>query len=219
GVSGGELEAGATPALADFVRQAAAVVRDPRSGDSLLAAWEARSPDKRAKVGTIVGATDYTAFQEHLGISCVDLAFGGPYGVYHSMYDDYFWMSTIGDPGFRYGAALSRLWSVMAWRLASAPLLPMRYSEYARKVQEHLREIEVRGSGGRQALRLDAARAAAKRWEKAATGFESAAAARSAGDLAPAEAAAASPGGSAPSLPYRAVNDLLMQVERSLIEP
>jgi N-acetylated-alpha-linked acidic dipeptidase len=223
GVAGGELEAGATPALADFVRQAASAVRDPKSGDSLLAAWEARSPDKRAKVGTIVGATDYTAFQEHLGISCVDLAFGGPYGVYHSMYDDYFWMSTIGDPGFKYGAALSRLWSVMTWRLANAPLLPMRYSEYARKVQEHLREIEVKGSGGRRALRLDDARAAAKRWEKAATEFESAAAARSAGDLAHAAApvvsvATPSPESSAPSLPYRAVNDLLMQVERSLLE-
>jgi len=211
GVAGGELEAGATPALADFVRQAAASVRDPKSGESLLAAWEARSPERRAKVGTIVGATDYTAFQEHLGISCIDLAFGGPYGVYHSMYDDYFWMSTIGDPGFRYGAALSRLWSVMAWRLANAPLLPMRYSEYARRVQEHLREIETKGSGGRRALRLDEARAAAQRWEQAATGFETAAAARSARDVAAAPAA--------PPPAFRAVNDLLMQVERSLTEP
>jgi N-acetylated-alpha-linked acidic dipeptidase len=201
GVAGPDLEAGATPALADFVRQAAASVRDPRSGDSLLAAWEAHSPERRAKVGTIVGATDYTAFQEHLGISCIDLAFGGSYGVYHSMYDDYFWMSTIGDPGFRYGAALARLWSVMTWRLADAPLLPMRYSEYARKVLEHVREVEVMGSGGRHALKLDSARAAAKRWEQAATGFETAAAARSTGG------------------PFRAVNDLLMQVERSLTEP
>ncbi|HEV8200605.1 MAG TPA: M28 family metallopeptidase [Candidatus Polarisedimenticolia bacterium] len=209
GVAGADLEAGATPALADFVRQAAASVRDPNSGDSLLAAWEAHSPERRAKVGTIVGATDYTAFQEHLGISCIDLAFGGSYGVYHSMYDDYFWMSTIGDPGFRYGAALARLWSVMTWRLANAPLLPMRYSEYARKVLEHVREIEVMGSGGRHALKLDSARAAAKRWQQAATGFETTAATRSSGDLT----------GTAATASFRAVNDLLMQVERSLTEP
>jgi N-acetylated-alpha-linked acidic dipeptidase len=206
GVAGADLEAGATPALADFVRRAAASVRDPKSGDTLLAAWEAHSPEKRARVGTIVGATDYTAFQEHLGISCIDLAFGGPYGVYHSMYDDYFWMSTLGDPGFQYGAALSRLWSVMTWRLANAPLLPMRYSEYARKVLEHVREIETMGSGGRRALRLDGARAAAKRWEQAATEFETA-------------AAASAPSSSPAPGPFRAANDLLMQVERSLTEP
>lgn len=230
GVAGADLEAGATPALADFVRRAAASVRDPKSGDSLLAAWEAHSPEHRAKVGTIVGATDYTAFQEHLGISCIDLAFGGSYGVYHSMYDDYFWMSTIGDPGFKYGAALSRLWSVMTWRLANAPLLPMRYSEYARKVLEHVREVEVMGSGGRHALKLDGARAAAKRWQQAATEFETAAATRSAGDLTDAAAAASSgpatsgaavalPGGASGAGPFRAVNDLLMEVERSLTEP
>jgi len=198
GVSGRELEVGATPALAEFARGVAAAVRDPKSGDTLLAAWEARSPERRAHVGMIVGATDYTAFQEHLGISCIDMAFGGPYGVYHSMYDDYYWMRTIGDPGFEYGAALSRLWSIMAWRLADAPLLPMRYSDYARKVQEHIVSIEAKGSHGRHPLRLDAARAAARRWEEAAVGFESAAR-------------------DAPGL--RPVNDLLMQVERALTEP
>jgi hypothetical protein len=128
------------------------------------------------------------------------------------MDDDYFWMSTIGDPGFQYGATLSRLWSVMTWRLANAPLLPMRYSEYARKVQEHVREIETMSGRGRRALRLDEARAAARRWEQAATEFETAAAARSAADVTVPAAAAPAPG-------FRAVNDLLMQVERSLTEP
>ena len=205
GVAGERLEIGATPALAEFTRAIAAAVRDPRSGDSLLSAWEARSPERRAQVGMIVGATDYTAFQEHLGISCIDMAFGGPYGVYHSMYDNYYWMSTIGDPGFEYGAALSRLWSLMAWRLADAPLLPMRYSDYARKVQEHLTAIETKGSRERRLLRLDAAHAAARRWEEASVVFESAA---------PAQAT-----GATERTSLRAVNDLLMQVERSLTEP
>ena len=217
GVAGDRLEVGATPALAEFARAVAAAVRDPKSGGTLLAAWEGRSSDRRAEVGTIVGATDYTAFQEHLGISCIDMAFGGAYGVYHSMYDNYFWMSTIGDPGFQYGAALSRLWSVMAWRLADAALLPMRYSDYARKVQDHIAAIETKGSHGRKVLRLDAARDAARRWEEAAVAFESAAKDVAAVRPDGAPAATGSTSGAAPSL--RAVNDLLMRVERSLTEP
>ena len=30
------------------------------------------------------------------------MSFDGPYGVYHSAYDSHYWVSRIGDPGFRY---------------------------------------------------------------------------------------------------------------------
>ena len=29
------------------------------------------------------------------------LEFDGPYGVYHSAYDDFFWMNHFGDPGYQ----------------------------------------------------------------------------------------------------------------------
>ncbi|MEZ4455624.1 MAG: hypothetical protein R2882_03600 [Gemmatimonadales bacterium] len=33
------------------------------------------------------------------GLPVVDLAFTGPYGVHHSIYDNrYFWMTRFGDP-------------------------------------------------------------------------------------------------------------------------
>jgi N-acetylated-alpha-linked acidic dipeptidase len=210
GVAGTQFDAGATPALADFVRDAAGAVDDPETGGPIRDAWAARSKDGVPEVGTIVGATDYTAFQEHLGVSCVDMAFDGPYGVYHSQYDDYYWMSRVGDPGFHYGAALARLWGVLAWRLADAPLLPMRYSAYARAVQAHLDTVEAK-AGPLHPIRLDAARAAAKRWEEAALAFEA-----GAGVLAGAGGDTAPPGDAAMR---RAVNDRLLQVERAMTEP
>ena len=97
--------------------------------------------------------------------------FDGPYGVYHSQYDDYFRQSTVVDPGFRYGVALSQLWSIMAWRLADADVLPMRYSDYARAAVGYIEAAEAH-AGSDKPLRLDAARAAARRWEDAATQFE-----------------------------------------------
>ena len=54
----------------------------------------------------------------------MDILFDGPYGVYHSVYDDYGWMSRHGDPGFRYHAAMARLAGVIALRFANADVLP-----------------------------------------------------------------------------------------------
>jgi N-acetylated-alpha-linked acidic dipeptidase len=199
-VSGRDLEVGATPALADFMRDAARAVPDPAGGRSLYDAWAAKSKNGVPQVGTIVGATDYTAFQEHLGIACIDMAFDGPYGVYHSMYDDYFWMSRIGDPGFLYGPAMARLMGIATWRLATVPLLPVRYTAYARAVVGHIAAVEARAPLNAP-LSLAAARTAARRWEEASALYESAAAA-----AAPDAATA------------RRTDDLLMQVERALTD-
>lgn len=200
GVQGGAFVGGATPALAEFLRGVTKDVRDPLADRPLLAAWSARYPGGMPEVETIVGATDYTAFQEYLGISCIDMYFDGPYGVYHSMYDDYFRQSTIVDRDFRIGTGLSQLWSLLAWRLADAQVLPMRYSDYARAAIGYIESAEQH-AGAAQPLRLTAARAAAARWEAAATEFE-----RRLSFESPTPETA------------RAVNERLMAVERALVE-
>ncbi len=201
GVTGGDFVGGATPALAQFLRGVTKAVGDPLADRSLFDAWSARYPGGLPEVETIVGATDYTAFQEYLGISCIDMYFDGPYGVYHSMYDDYFRQSTIVDPGFRIGAGLAQLWGVLAWRLADAQLLPMRYSDYARAAIGYIEAAEQH-AGAASPLRLAAARAAAARWEAAATAFE-----RRLTFESPSPETA------------REINERLMAVERTLTEP
>ena len=201
GVQGGDFVGGATPALAEFLRDVTKGVENPVSGKSFYEGWSARFDQQVPRVETIVGATDYTAFQEYLGISCIDMYFDGPYGVYHSMYDDYFRQSTVVDPGFTIGVGLSRLWSVLAWRLANTEILPMRYSDYARAAVGYIEAAE-KHAGTAMPLELKAARAAAARWESVATDFEQRLA------LAALEPATA-----------RAVNERLMQVERVLVEP
>ncbi len=201
GVQGGEFVGGATPALAQFLREVTKSVRDPIADRPLYDAWASRFEGGVPEVATIVGATDYTAFQEYLGISCIDMYFDGPYGVYHSMYDNYFRQGTVVDRGFRIGTSLSQLWSVLAWRLADAQVLPMRYSDYARASLGYIEAVE-KHAGTKQPLNLAAARAAAARWEAAATEFERRLTLAS---LTP-EAA-------------REVNARLMAVERALVEP
>jgi N-acetylated-alpha-linked acidic dipeptidase len=200
-VQGGAFTGGATPALADFLREVTKDVPDPLSGDALHDAWASRFESGVPDVETIVGATDYTAFQEYLGISCIDMYFDGPYGVYHSMYDDYYRQSTIVDPGFAIGTGLSKLWSVLAWRLADASVLPMHYSDYARAAVGYIEAVE-KHAGFAPPLHLAAARAAARRWETAAIQLEE--------GLGDADLSPAKP---------RAINDRLMEVERVLVEP
>jgi N-acetylated-alpha-linked acidic dipeptidase len=201
GVQGGEFTGGATPALAEFLREVTKTVPDPVTGKPLHDAWASRFDERVPQVDTIVGATDYTAFQEYLGVSCIDMYFDGPYGVYHSQYDNYFRQSTIVDRGFAIGVGLAQLWGTLAWRLAETPVLPMRYSDYARAAVGYIDSAEAH-AGSDRPIKLLAARAAAARWEAAAIRLENRLAH---GPVAPAVA--------------RAINDRLMQVERALVEP
>jgi N-acetylated-alpha-linked acidic dipeptidase len=64
--------------------------------------------------------SDYTVFLNFLGVPVADLNFDGPYGVYHSRYDDRYWMEHFGDPGYRYMTAMVEVWGRLALRLANA---------------------------------------------------------------------------------------------------
>jgi N-acetylated-alpha-linked acidic dipeptidase len=69
------------------------------------------------------------------------LEFDGPYGVYHSAYDDFFWMNHFGDPGYRYHTLMSQLWGVLALRLANADLLPFDFASYASNIRQFVNEL------------------------------------------------------------------------------
>ena len=148
--SGPNFTAAGVPALNRVIAEAAQAVRDP-TGPSVAAATR----DRRAReigsmsagrAGDLVdnrvgGGSDYTVFLNHLGIPVADLSFTGPYNVYHSLYDTHRWVSDVGDPGFRYHAALVQLWGIVALRLANADAIPLDYEEYAERIQGFIREV------------------------------------------------------------------------------
>jgi len=69
------------------------------------------------------------------------LQFDGPYGVYHSAYDDFYWMNHFGDPGYRYHTLMTQLWGVLALRLANADLLPFDFASYADNIRQFVNEL------------------------------------------------------------------------------
>ena len=152
--SGRAFTANAVPALNRAIAEAAGAVRDPDAGMPVSAVARERRAEERGALpagnssdlvdNRLGSGSDYTVFLNFLGVPVADLTFDGPYGVYHSIYDNHNWVARIGDPGFRYHVALVQVWGLLAMRLADADILPLDYAPYASRLQEFAREVERR---------------------------------------------------------------------------
>lgn len=153
--SGRDFTVSMVPALVAAVMEATQSVKDPATGKSVYERWREKKLGKNIRsyavegssespvpFGMLGGGSDFMVFLQHDGVPSLDMIFDGPYGVYHSLYDDYRWMARYGDPGFRYHAAMSRLWGLLALRFANADLLPLDYSLYPNEVAGYLKELE-----------------------------------------------------------------------------
>jgi len=149
-VAGSNFGASAVPSLWKLVRSATRDVKYPKSGKSVYQRWQDRAREQRsetepestseAAIGSLGSGSDYTPFLQHLGIASTDMSFGGDYGVYHSAYDSFYWMSHFGDPAFVYHVAAAQLWGIVAMRLADAQGLAFDYTDYANQIREFFTE-------------------------------------------------------------------------------
>ncbi len=85
--------------------------------------------------------SDYTAFVDHLGVPAVDVGFGGRYGVYHSVFDDFYWMEKFCDPEFLTHTTAARLYTVIAMRAAGAEVVPLRFTAYGEALRDHVDDL------------------------------------------------------------------------------
>ena len=104
---------------------------------------EARTrPDLR--IGALGSGSDYTAFIDHAGIASLNLGFGGEDGggIYHSIYDDFYWFTHFSDTTFVYGRALAQTAGTAVMRLAGAELLPFDFHGLADTLHRYVDEVE-----------------------------------------------------------------------------
>jgi N-acetylated-alpha-linked acidic dipeptidase len=152
-VSGPHFGASSVPSMWKLIRSATRDLRDPNTGKTIYQQWQDRtreqSPDAEltsaeaasdtqiaeARIGALGSGSDFTPFLQHLGIPATDMGFGGDYGVYHSAYDSFYWMSHFGDPTFGYHVAAAQLIGTITMRLAGAAGLPFDYGEYATQIR------------------------------------------------------------------------------------
>ena len=152
--SGSNFGANAVPSLEHLLPAITEEVIDPHTGKTIYQVWKERVEKEGGKplVNTRLGSgSDYTVFLNFIGMPIIDMGFAGPYGVYHSRYDDFYWMSSFGDPDFLYMPTLSAIWGIAALRLANAEVLPFDYAAYGEDIALYIRELseEAEKSGNK----------------------------------------------------------------------
>jgi N-acetylated-alpha-linked acidic dipeptidase len=164
--SGRDFDGSAIASLAPFLLETSASFTDPATKLTLHNAWQRYVTNRRraeknktpvhdaSPVNVRIGSgSDHTVFLNHDGVPVIGLQFDGPYGVYHSMYDDFYWMNHFGDPGYRYHTLMSQLWGTTALRLANSEILPFDFAAYARSLREFVVEVQSK-PGAKQNLDL-----------------------------------------------------------------
>lgn len=182
GVSGPNFSAAAVPSLKGFVRDITREVPSPMAG-SVFDQWRKSHgadrerpgsnapPDKGelAHVGDLGSGSDFTPFLQHAGVPSTDIASEGPYGVYHSTFDDFAWFTQNADPHFVYLQEMARVLGLEALRMADADLLPYDYVAYAHAISAYINAAKQKAAdAGLGSLDFAPAEAAAGRFAKAA---------------------------------------------------
>jgi N-acetylated-alpha-linked acidic dipeptidase len=223
GVSGPNFGGSGTPSLKELIRDVARDVQDPTGSRSVYDVWlehsassdgqfsgaarltskQEGSPD--VQVGDLGAGSDFCAFFDHAGIPSMDMGFAGDYGVYHSIYDDFFWMKTFGDPTFAYHATLAKLLGTVALRLDEADVLPFDYPAYSWEISRAANGMTTR------AQEAGVANDKLKAVVEASSEFTAAA-------MRASQAVQKAKGSLPPAVEER-INREMVQIEQSLLEP
>jgi N-acetylated-alpha-linked acidic dipeptidase len=128
------LEVRASPTMNQVLRKVSKLVSSPSAttfkGQALPTVydmWRAADnfpADREPRSQPLGSGSDFTPFFQHLGITAMDLSIEGEKdgydGVYHSIYDSFYWMEHFGDPTFEYHAALTKVWGLLTRELAGS---------------------------------------------------------------------------------------------------
>jgi N-acetylated-alpha-linked acidic dipeptidase len=155
GVSGKKFGASAEPTLKEFIREITKAVPSPQGG-TVYDEWKKSThpkddnrPQENSRapaadvsgdvpIGDLGSGSDYSVFIEHLGVPSTDIGSNGPYGVYHSAFDNFAWFKKFGDPDFLYEQQMARVYGLEALRMADADVLPYDYEDYGKEILVYL---------------------------------------------------------------------------------
>jgi N-acetylated-alpha-linked acidic dipeptidase len=143
--------------LERFMNGVARDVMDPETNVSVLKRRQALAvlrgtPDDRRearerpdlRLGALGSGSDYTPFIQHAGIASINVGFGDEDedGIYHSIYDDYYFYTHFLDTDFAYGRALAQTAGTAVMRLADADIVPLEFTDFADTMQKYGRELK-----------------------------------------------------------------------------
>ena len=97
------------------------------------------------RITALGDGSDYASFLDYAGVAALNLGFGGEGGggVYHSVYDDFYWYTHFADTKFVYGRALAQVVGTAAMRMADADLIPLSFGDSADTIARYVKELET----------------------------------------------------------------------------
>lgn len=180
GVAGPDFDASAVPSLQEFVRQVTEQVPSPKGG-TVYEQWLKEQQDgtgsrrrgaeptraSEVRVGTLGSGSDFTPFFQHVGVPSTDVGSEGPYGVYHSVFDNYNWFIKNADPTFVYEQQMARVFGLEILHMADADVLPYDYRIYGKEVERFVSAAKMRAERAKMTADFSSAETAAKRFADA----------------------------------------------------
>jgi N-acetylated-alpha-linked acidic dipeptidase len=153
----GFLNASGSHSLERFVNGVARDINDPETGVSIWkrrqaqavmrgAADERKDARERGdlRIAALGSGSDYTPFVQHAGVASINVSFGDEDedGIYHSIYDSFYFYTHFLDTDLAYGRTLAQTVGTMVIRLADADVVPIEFSGLADTVQRYGRELK-----------------------------------------------------------------------------
>jgi len=154
----GYLGVGGSHSLEKFINGVARDIEDP---EKKISVWRrsqlrriqnAKTPEDKSearqrsdwRIGALGSGSDYTVYIDHLGIASLNMGYGGEDdgGIYHSIYDDFYWLTHFSDTDFSYGRTLAQTVGTSVMRLADADLLPLEFKPVAESIQRYLDDLK-----------------------------------------------------------------------------
>ncbi|KAI3331485.1 Zn-dependent exopeptidase [Xylariaceae sp. AK1471] len=173
-VSGREFHAAGSPVFRKLITKILERVYDPVSNATLLSLWN----DRKADLEPLGSGSDYVPFQDIAGTSSLDIRFDGEAHPYHSSYDNFEWMQSVGDPNFVYHGLLGQVLALLILELADRPILPFDMGNYAVSLGGYLGDLSQWANkkgitqGDNKKINLDPIKSAVNHVRRAVSQFE-----------------------------------------------
>jgi N-acetylated-alpha-linked acidic dipeptidase len=154
----GFLEAEGSHTLEHFINDVARDIEDPETHVSVWKRHQARAiarakPEDKEKtrsradwrIGALGSGSDFTPFLQHLGVPALNIGYGGEddTGIYHSIYDDFYFYTHFLDTDFAYGRTLAQTGGTAVIRLADADILPFQYANLVDTLRTYDEELQL----------------------------------------------------------------------------
>lgn len=169
-VTGPRFGADAAAAIASTIVDVVHDVPDPsRLRTSVYERW---ATERRPIIAIPGGGSDHEPFLFTIGTPAANIGFNGPYGVYHSSYDTVRYATLFSDPTFALHRAAAQIYGVVGMRLASADVIPYRFSAYVPLMRGTIATLAARARTMKVAIDVRGLQSSVNAFARAAARFD-----------------------------------------------